>query len=242
MNPSVYNTTLSRKERVFNQREQDILDAALNSFCSDHWESVTVSQIAVQVGIAKGTMYLHFASKHEIYARLALDFYQSLITRLDEPLRGNGINKFRQLVGRAFDVHLQSPVYRRVTQYCEREDFKCSLKPQITASFDQIDRDIERIISTVLMQGISEGLFKPIRLDELILGFRCTFHGALTRFWGNRNQEQSEPEKFVDSVTSYMLSPIVTQPESLIMHYKNSDTKTTTQQQSAEKGLELNHE
>ncbi len=238
MNPSDYNNRLSRKERVFKQREQDILDAALNSFCSDHWESVTVSQIADQVGIAKGTMYLHFAGKHEIYARLALDFYQSLLTRLDEPLRGNGISRFRQLVGRAFEVHLQSPVYRRVTQYCEREDFKCSLKPQIAASFDQIDRDIERIVSAVMIQGISEGIFKPIQLDELILGFRCTFHGALTRFWANRNAEQSQPDKFVDSVTSYMLSPIVNQPDTLKMHYKQS----TAQLQSTEKDLELNHE
>ena len=62
-----------RKIREFERREQEILSAALELFAGERWESVTVTQIAKQAGIGKGTVYKHFASKDEIYARLALD-------------------------------------------------------------------------------------------------------------------------------------------------------------------------
>lgn len=203
----------SRKERVFNQREQDILAAALCSFHSDQWESVTMAQIADKVGIAKGTMYLHFASKHEIYAQLALDFYQSLLIRLREPLTGNAADRFRKLVYRAFDFHLQRPAYRRVAQYCEREDFKSSLKPEITDKLNKTDTDIEHIISGLLKLGVEEGVFKPVAAGDLLLGLRCTFQGALTRFWSNKNEEHTNPDRFITSITNYMLATIETQTE-----------------------------
>ena len=58
-----------RREREFQRREGEILDAALELFSADDWQSVTIDQIARRAEIGKGTVYLHFASKDEIYAR-----------------------------------------------------------------------------------------------------------------------------------------------------------------------------
>ena len=129
---------VSRKAQDFQRREKAILAAALKSFGSDHWESVTVAQIAREVGIAKGTMYLHFASKQEIYARLALDFYQALTLHLDQPLTSNASDNLQELITRAFEFHLERPDYRRVTQYCEREDFRRNINPGLALSLIHI--------------------------------------------------------------------------------------------------------
>lgn len=227
MTKQLCNHANSRKAREFEKREKEILATALDRFHSDDWESVTVAQIAQQVGIAKGTMYLHFSSKHEIYARLALDFYRALSLHLSDPLNGNALEQLRQLITRAFEFHLERPAYRRVTQYCEREDFRCTVKDEIATELDDIDRHIEKIINAVLLSGIQQGHVKAKPLDQLILCLQCTFQGALTRFWCNRHGEQNTPGNFVTTVTDYMLDTINNSDEPTVGH--NAPEQQTAQ-------------
>ena len=50
------------------QRERALREVALNCFTTEKWEDVSVARIAKLAGVAKGTVYLHFASKDEICA------------------------------------------------------------------------------------------------------------------------------------------------------------------------------
>lgn len=206
---------ISRKARDFEKREQEILSIALRQFGDDDRESVTVAQIAREAGIAKGTMYLHFSSKHEIYARLALDFYRSLLQTLTEPVEGNAVEQLRQIIVSAFDFHLKRPAYRRVTQFCERDDFRHAVNTRITSELDKIEQQIEQTVCAVLTRGIEQKLFEACQPDQLILCLQCTFQGALTRYWRNRHNEQSAPDEFVEMVTHYMLDTITRKPEPL---------------------------
>ncbi len=198
----------SRKARNFEKREQEILATALDQFCSDEWECVTVAEIARQVGIAKGTMYLHFSSKHEIYVKLVLDFYRALLMHLGKPLTGTPPQQLRQLIKRAFEFHLERPAYRRVTLYCEREDVRHTVNPEITRELDKINHDIENIIHRILLSGIEQQHFKAKPPQQLILCLQCTFQGALTRFWCNRHSEQSATDQFVNTIINYILDTI----------------------------------
>ena len=182
---------------------------ALQCLSSEDWESVTVAQIASMVGIAKGTMYLHFSSKQEIYARLTLDFYRDLLSHLVNSRTGNGAERLAGMIRQAFRFYLQHPKYRCVTQYCEREDFRFKLNPEIAEQFDAIDQKVYQLICSELALGIESGAFKPLQIDQQTLGLKCTFRGALTMLWCNRNNEQTDPEHFINSVTDYMLAPIV---------------------------------
>ena len=110
---------ISRKAREFAKREQEILQVALDCFSGEDWESVTVANIAQRVGIAKGTMYLHFASKHEIYTRLTLDFYRALLDHLSACVNDNHADRFTHMIEQAFLFYLEKPKYRCVTQYCD---------------------------------------------------------------------------------------------------------------------------
>ena len=71
-----------RKEREFKRREEEILAAALALFRNDNWQAVTVEQIAEAAEIGKGTIYKHFASKDEMYARLVMDYQKHGIEKL----------------------------------------------------------------------------------------------------------------------------------------------------------------
>src|SRR5258706_6804614 len=48
-------------------RRETILDAALRAFARSGFEATSVDAIAAEASIAKGTVYLYFESKAEIY-------------------------------------------------------------------------------------------------------------------------------------------------------------------------------
>src|SRR6476659_9653335 len=71
-----------RKAREFQRREDEILQAALSLSNRDDWQTVTIEQIALKAEIGKGTVYKHFDTKDDIYARLAASFHQLVLQRL----------------------------------------------------------------------------------------------------------------------------------------------------------------
>jgi AcrR family transcriptional regulator len=71
-----------RKERVFRQREQEILDSAAALFEQMDWRTVTAERIAEHAGIGKGTIYLHFRNKDELVARLILRHVKRLLGQI----------------------------------------------------------------------------------------------------------------------------------------------------------------
>lgn len=59
-----------RKEREFNLRRADILDAAVKIFAAKGFHNATVAEIASSSGFAIGTLYQFFASKDQLYSAL----------------------------------------------------------------------------------------------------------------------------------------------------------------------------
>ncbi len=58
---------LERKEKEKQQRRDDILGAAKEVFFSKGLMSATMDEIAEKAELSKGTLYLYFASKEELY-------------------------------------------------------------------------------------------------------------------------------------------------------------------------------
>src|SRR5438309_2310487 len=75
-------TILERREREFKQREEIILAAALSLFNRDDWQAVTIDQIAAKAEIGKGTVYKHFTTKDEIYAKLVVEFHRNILSEI----------------------------------------------------------------------------------------------------------------------------------------------------------------
>ena len=68
------------------QREQRILDAALDLFVHYGYDKTTVSDIAHEAGVSKGAIYLHFESKDDLFEALLireLTLYSETFASLD---------------------------------------------------------------------------------------------------------------------------------------------------------------
>jgi len=63
-------TTRSLKERQREEREALILEAAYGVLLEKGYYEASIDEIAARVGISKGTVYLHFASKEDLVGAL----------------------------------------------------------------------------------------------------------------------------------------------------------------------------
>src|SRR5579884_61426 len=78
------------KERQRRERERLILQAAEELLLERGYHDMSIDDIAARVGISKGTVYLHFASKDDLVFALFEQGMQQFITALDAMLASPG--------------------------------------------------------------------------------------------------------------------------------------------------------
>ncbi|WP_411821409.1 TetR/AcrR family transcriptional regulator [Leptospira sp. 'Mane'] len=94
-----------RKKREFERRELNILTTAIGLFQINHPSSVKMDDIAKQLEIGRGTIYLHFKSKDDLMARIQYEDYLRLRERLEIALKEpTGLEMARRAV-RAYVEH-----------------------------------------------------------------------------------------------------------------------------------------
>ncbi|MBO9653009.1 MAG: TetR/AcrR family transcriptional regulator [Agrobacterium tumefaciens] len=172
---------ISRKQREFARREQDILDTALRLFDQENWQAVSIETIASTLGIAKGTIYNHFDSKDEIYARLALTFFQMENAKLQH-LRHRNADPVAQVkdILRIFWERVDAPPQmQRLVQYVWRKDFLERLRPETRALLQETDHVVNQTIAAIAAEGVEAGMFLDKPLPLLLFPAQATLAGAL---------------------------------------------------------------
>ena len=194
-----------RKERDFRRREEDILEAALRLFDRDKWQEVTIEQIAQEAEIGKGTVYLHFPSKEEIYAKLHLEFGKKLVAQLraiDPALAVE--EQLRRMIRVVFDHHLAAPSYRRVFHYCDRADFRRGLAATTQRDIDRTEAEFGQIIDRLLQRGVREGVFANRPLPVLLFVAHSAVVGALHSLEGGCLGE-GLPDDYIEEITRFVV-------------------------------------
>ncbi len=173
-------TIHQRREREFQEREARILAAALALFNRDDWQTVTIDQIAAKAEIGKGTVYKHFASKDEIYAKLVVEFHRSVLREIRKidlsrpPLK---------VIGQAMDVfwraHAGSPENKRLIRYCRCEDFRHVIGPKVSQELDELDEQFAALLDPVIERGIREGVIVKKPIQSIILGLHAALIGVV---------------------------------------------------------------
>src|SRR3954471_21666684 len=104
-------TRLSKRDVVAEFRRGEILDAARRVFASRGFAAATVDEIARQAGIAKGTIYLYYRSKTDVYAGAALDGLRELHEQVVNGIRlaespYDKVRAFIEIKARYFERHV----------------------------------------------------------------------------------------------------------------------------------------
>ena len=97
--------TKTRRRLLTDLRRAEILAAALKVFCKKGYTEARMEDVAAQAKIAKGTLYLYFSSKAEIYSAAIHHAMEQLSTLSEERL--TGLTSFREKLETVIAVRLE---------------------------------------------------------------------------------------------------------------------------------------
>ena len=195
-----------RRERDFRRREREILDAALRLLDGEDWLSVTMEQIADAAEVGKGTVYKHFASKEELYARLSLQHF----LELQEALRGVGAElpleeRLRAMARVYWEVHNRPDICHHIVEYCEAEAFRRRMHPELRTRFEGIESAIYNQIFAAIQEGMEKGLFPPGPVRPLAMMARATLDGMI-RMIRSGLLCAEDGEEQLEAITGFILA------------------------------------
>lgn len=197
-----------RKLREFSRREHEILAASIRLFDADDWQTVTVDEIAELAEVGKGTVYKHFSSKEDIYARLTLDFYEALLEELARvDLNQPAEAVFMQSIEVALWYHYKNPAYRRVTQYCKRGDFKKRISAELQQQFRECDEKFKGKALELLKVCAATGVIPEAPFQQMIYGISTTFEGAVNILWnGECLGDEVIVDEYIHAISAFIMS------------------------------------
>lgn len=205
-----------RKVREFNRREKELLNAALELFSDEQWEKVTVAQIAEHAGIGKGTVYKHFSSKEEIYARLILDDDQETLAAFVEMLAGNDdpVAKLKRILQYSFEKFGDDSALSRVHFHCKQRSFRERLSDSVQQQFVDREQEFMDLIAPILERGMEEGCFMPRPLYQAFTGLEAIFNGTLLMIrnedylCSSIDQPGFSKDAFIAEMVSFMIGTL----------------------------------
>ena len=206
-----------RKQREKEKRRNEILDAAEELFFSQGLQQTTMDDLAARTELSKGTLYLYFRSKDEVYLALNVRAKRLLREQMEAAARtpGTGLDKVLAL-GRAYlSFSLAYPDYAQVIQNCmisEGEQMDASAYAR--EAHEHGERSLQLLIDS-LAAGQADGSIRQ-QLDALKTGLVlwAQMTGLLqilsakgTYLKADFKLEESELMEYVFELIPLMLSP-----------------------------------
>jgi len=143
-------------------RKEEIIRVAANLFSQKSYHDVTMDQIAEKVGVAKGTIYLYFESKENLYLEILEETYEEIESILEKEIakKDPAPQKLRKMLMLIFKFYLENLDVLRILSRDEthliREHYEFTEHWRVKGV---------RFYQKILEKGINEGSFRPVNTE-----------------------------------------------------------------------------
>lgn len=150
----------TKKELVTEFRTREILGAAREVIEQRGLQSITMEEIAVAAGVAKGTLYLYFQSKDDLIQALITQVQENILSDLEVTLQAPGppSEKLKNVVSLLLDYlgreRALFPIYARELVQGRRESRKGFWR-----HFHEGEQRFVTLVTGLFAEGISGGEF-----------------------------------------------------------------------------------
>lgn len=185
------------------KRRAEILEAAEEVFSLNGYHKADMNEIAKKANIAKGTVYLYFPSKKELFISIIKDGLETLAQKIGEELKNidNSVEKIKK----AISTHM---LYLKDHQGL----YRILLQPDIELMDDVFNtmKDIKLSKLPRMAEGIKEGIKeKQIRnLDETSLSYMILGMIDMTLYHWLSNPNEEPIEKKIDLLFDVLFNGI----------------------------------
>jgi AcrR family transcriptional regulator len=167
MQATMADPTVSRWRRRKEARPDEILAAALASFAERGFAATRLEDVAARAGISKGTLYLYFKGKEELFEAVVRATLVPNLERL-EVLTATFDGPSARLLERLL-LTIAGVVDSRVGAIPKLVIAEAGNFPDLARFYlDEVVRRGLRLIGTILRRGIERGEFRPIDVDHAV--------------------------------------------------------------------------
>jgi len=185
-----------------------ILDATDRLLARHGYKKMTIDDLAAEVGIGKGSVYLHFSSKEEI----ALSHIDAIIERLKTRLHQIALKKT------ACDKRLKEMLIERVifrfdsVQHYTRslDDIFAKIRQQLLERRRRYFGEEAKIFAKLIKEGVESGAFAKINPDDAALSLLLATNSLLPYSLSTQELgERKEIHKRVSELADMLLKGVV---------------------------------
>ncbi len=152
-----------RKEREKERRRLDIINAAEEVFFSKGFENSTMDDVAEQAELSKGTLYLYFKSKDELFLEIIYrgnNILHNLFQKASER-EGDGLCKVRA-IGEAFvEFSIKYPNYYNAFLHNQTQEICLEKMGEAEEKIFSLKERNMQIFIDVIKGGIEDGSLEP---------------------------------------------------------------------------------
>ena len=162
-----------RTVKEYDERKNEILDAAERLFHSKGYNKCTVNDILNEVKIAKGTFYYYFKSKEELMDGILERFKEIVADRIELIISDTKLEPKEKLLKAFMSMKLTEDSSQNVIE--ELHKGENSLLHQKT--LNQVMIDIAPLLVKIVEEGISKGLWRckyPLQYIQIFLAASIT--------------------------------------------------------------------
>ncbi len=168
-----------RKEKEKQQRRTAILSAAKEVFHRKGLMSATMDEIAEKAELSKGTLYLYFHSKEELYLSLLDEGDQIFHDMMHKELLPS--LPAEQLIKKTADVYYKFyqkyPDYFNIMFFLHHGDLQDKVSPELYTECLCRAEKMLGMIEGIFQKGIGEGTFREVDTWMMALNLWATANG-----------------------------------------------------------------
>ncbi len=189
----------TKKDVVTEFRTSGILEAARKVFAEKGFHEATVDDIAEAAGVAKGTVYLYYESKREVYFA-ALKFgiaqmYSLLLEELNKVSTPEG--KLKGLIAAKLAYFDENRDFFKI-YYSELGNIPTTHPAGIDNEFKALYQEQARLVETILKEGARKKLIRTLRTEQTALAISDIIRGVVThRILGWSKSKISQDVDFI---------------------------------------------
>lgn len=148
-----------RRAREKEQRKNSIIDAAEKVFFSKGMSQATMDEVAKAAELSKGTLYLYFKSKEDLYLAIVLRGHELLYSMFEEATtrRPKGRTKVMEMGQAYFDFYRRYPDYFNAMLYYENYELDFNDENPYAQECHQSSKRALNLLADTIQLGIDDG-------------------------------------------------------------------------------------
>ncbi|HON59090.1 MAG TPA: TetR/AcrR family transcriptional regulator [Smithella sp.] len=156
---------IRKKEKEKELRRNNILKAARRLFFDRGFKAVTVDDIAEKAGVSKGSIYLCFESKEEIYAQILIsdNIILNDIIKNFSLIEASASQLLKEFARIYVNYFLNDKELFRILMTFMMRPKEMQLTEEQTRELIRTTNDNIQVISRIIQKGIDSGEFTPLQ-------------------------------------------------------------------------------